>query len=128
MDYNKKDSKNKPILLISMILIFVVLMFNLIGSLKENRFLRHEKERNLKIVDSLEIIHSEAVEKVRLDSIEIELKKKAILELSKKEEVLIKTIKKYKNENYNLKNTYNNNTISERIKLFSRLATEKDSI
>lgn len=132
MDFNiKTEFKESPFKVISLILvgvIFIIMIWATISSSGENRRLKNDIKENLEKIEELEEIKKPIFEELKADSLAIKKRDSVILVLSNEKNNLLRTLKYYKNENFKLKNTYVNAPLNERIKLFSRLATEKDTI
>lgn len=124
-------TRNNPFKALSILfiaLILIILIFSTVSSSGENKRLKraiNEKELQIKKLESQKIAIFESIKK---DSLKIAARDAVILDLSKKEDSLINNLKYFKNEKFKIKRHYVNSNVTERIRLFSSLATETDSI
>ncbi len=123
----KITNKHLPILiLLGVILMFILRsLFVSYGSIKS---LKNDLKGNIKKVDSIEASKKELFDEIKNDSLLLSKKDSIILVLTNQKTSLKKSLKYYKNENKKLKGTYIDNPINKRIDIFTRLATEKDTI
>ena len=125
MEFKIKDIPTKYLVILGVIAF--LLISGLAGSLWENRGLKKDiKERDDKI-EELDKSKEPVLKDIQADADAIKRKDSIILVLSKRSQILQNTIKNLRYENYRIKNSYVNSSLDERIRVFARLATEKDS-
>lgn len=134
MDFNiKTQFKSNPFKAISLVLIGVILIvmtWSTISSSGENKRLKRAINEKLLEIKVLELEKNSIFESIEKDSLAIIAKDVIILRLSEKEYSLKNKLKHLKNERIKIQNAYFNNAVTERIRIFSELATrtETDSI
>lgn len=108
-------------------LVAFIMLSSILGSLWQNKGLKDNiRERDNKI-EKIDETQEPIFEEILADAEEIKKRDAVILALSNKQKALQKTIKQLKNEINYIKDNYASRSIDERIRVFSRLATEKDS-
>lgn len=106
-------------------LVFILLLS---GGLAVNRQLKRDIKDREKKIEALEESKKPILKELKAKIDEIKRQDSIILVLSKKEVILETTIKNLKNESNRIKKDYVNSSLSERVGIFSRLATQNDSI
>jgi hypothetical protein len=109
-------------------LVLIIMLFSTVYSSGENKRLKGAIKANNKIIQDLESKKAPLLQKIEEASIEIIKKDSIIFTLKIKEESLKNNIKVFKNEKIKIENIYNNSDISERVRVFSKLATGTDSL
>lgn len=132
MEFNiKSEIKKDPFRVVSLVLlagILIYLIYTGIFTSNESKFLKRAIIENKQKLKDLEGKKDPLIKEILSDSLEIVKKDSIILKISRERDLLLRTLNYFKNENKNLKNTYINAPLDERIFKFSKLATEKDSI
>lgn len=94
----------------------------------ENGSLKRAQKENKEKIEQIDAFKEEIFFRIKADSILLQARKDSILVLTNKRETLKKSLNYYKYENLRLKNNYLRSDLNERVELFTRLATEKDTI
>lgn len=108
-----------------------VWLFSLIWSIPtwlENSSLKRAQKENKEKIEQIDAFKKEIFLRIKADSILLQARKDSILVLTNKRETLKKSLNYYKYENLRIKNNYLRGDLNERVELFTRLATEKDTI
>jgi len=126
MDFKKKPFQSVSLVLISLILI--ILIYSTISSSGENKRLKRAQNKNNETIKLLENEKNTILELLKEDSVKISAQNLRIKELEKLEDSLINNLKTLKHERTIFKNAYFNHAVSERVRIFSELATKTDSI
>jgi predicted nuclease with TOPRIM domain len=116
----------KTVLIVFLGIILTVMIVATFSTSGENKRLKtsiNENRQKIKELENEKIAIFESIEK---KSELINQKDSIILELKKSEGTLIDNLKQLKNERIKLKTAYFNNNVNERIRIFSKLASDTD--
>jgi len=122
------EYRTKRTLQLTVILLLIFIAGSFFGGNEYVNFLKKEIKGNQKKIDSIEKTKAILFDEIKKDSIAIYKRDSIILVLSKEKVKLLNTVKYYKDENKKIKGTYIDSPINKRIELFTRLATEKDTV
>lgn len=128
MILNLKQSPLKTILVILVAILLIIMAWSTISSSRENKRLKRSINEKLLEIERLESQKITIFESIKKDSLKIIKKDSIILGLSKKEYSLTNRLKQLKNEKIKNYAEYFAGSPSERVRIFSKLATENDSI